>query len=123
MLKCTKRVAIFPSLPASLFVMNLTINCDVSLNPGRNVEASKTQTDHTYAGSVVNTSPRLDYSKSKLYFLKKSGYLAWNLHHILRHTEFSEATDQEGVAETTILEYSGPVTVFRIFALSTHADR
>ena len=56
---------------ASLFVMDLTIPFDVSLNQGPNVEASNTQTDHTsgsnYASSVVNTSPRLNYSKLKLF--------------------------------------------------------
>ena len=56
-------------------------------------------------------------------FLKNYGHLAQNLHYILKHLEFSEAVVQEGVAETTILEYSGPVTAFRIFALSTHVDR
>ena len=107
--------------------MDLTIPTDVSLNQGPNAEASKTQTDHTSrstcASSVVNTSPRLNYSKSQLFSLKKnSGHLARNLHYILEHLEFSEAVVQEGVAETTTLEYSGPATVFRIFALSTHAD-
>ena len=73
-LKCTKHGAICLSLPANLFVIDLTIHSDVSLNPGPNAEASKTQTDHTsgsnYVSSIINTLPWLKYSKSKLYFLK-----------------------------------------------------
>ena len=96
---------------------------------GTNVEASKTQTDHA-SGSKFKLQVRLwtlrlglIIQNQNFIFLKNYGHLARNLHYILKHLEFSEAVVQEGVAETTILEYSGPVTVFRIFALSTHVDR
>ena len=46
-----------------------------------------------YPGSVVNTLPQLNYSKS-IIFLKNSGHLAQNLHYILKHLEFSEAVAQ-----------------------------